>query len=230
MVKTKGFVMKFKILVMSCDKYLPYTSDLFQHCIEKYWKNHPQVYYCTESVDNKYYQTIHSNYPVSEWTKRVYECLDQIDSDIVLVCPDDTFFRKQVNGKVLNKLCSYIDNKLIAINLEPPFDCYQVNEVLSIRNPQGKWLSSFMPQLWNKNKLMEILKDKALNPRQAEKIGRDLPYTFGIIATTNKDIDFGKVPHIYPYAIVEGKWAREMIKFTEQENIKIDFSVLGFFD
>ena len=222
--------MSLSILVMSCDRYHKYTSELFHHCIEKYWKNHPQVYYCTESVDNKYYPTIHSNYPVSEWTKRVYECLDQIDSDIVLVCPDDTFFRKQVNEQVLNKLCSYIDNKLIAINLEPPFDCYQVNEILSIRNQQGRWLTSFMPQLWNKNKLMEILKNKALNPRQAEKIGKGLPYTFGIIATTNKDIDFGKVPNVYPYAIVEGKWAREMIKFAEQENIKIDFSVLGFFN
>ena len=126
-VKAKGFIMSFKILVMSCDRYLPYTSDLFHHCIEKYWKNHPQVYYCTESVNNKYYPTIHSNHPVSEWTKRVYECLDQIDSDIVLVCPDDTFFRKQVNEQVLDKLCSYIDDKLIAINLEPPFDCYQDN-------------------------------------------------------------------------------------------------------
>lgn len=230
MVKAKGFVMSFKILVMSCDKYLPYTSDLFHHCIEKYWANHPQVYYCTESVDNKYYPTIHSNHPVSEWTKRVYECLDQIDSDIVLVCPDDTFFRKQVNEQVLDKLCSYIDNKLIAINLEPPFDCYQVNEILSIRNPQGKWLSSFMPQLWNRKKLMEILKDKALNPRQAEKIGRDLPYTFGIIATNNKDIDFGKILKVYPYAIVEGKWAREMVEFTKRENVEIDFNKLGFFD
>jgi hypothetical protein len=32
-----------------------------------------------------------------------------------------------------------------------------------------------------------------------------LPYSFGIIATGYEDIDFGKRPHIYPYAIVEGK-------------------------
>ena len=222
--------MSFKILVMSCDKYSKYTFDLFHHCIEKYWENHPQVYYCTESVNNPYYETIHSNYPVSAWTKRVYECLEQIDSDIVLVCPDDTFFRKQVNEQVLDKLCTYIDDKLIAINLEPPFDCYQVNEILSIRNPQGKWLTSFMTQLWNKKKLMELLKDKELNPREAEKLGKNTPYTFGIIATTNVDIDFGKKPNVYPYAIVEGKWAKEMVEFTKQENIEIDFSELGFFE
>ena len=222
--------MSFKILVMSCDKYSKYTFDLFHRCIEKYWENHPQVYYCTESVDNPYYETIHSNHPVSAWTKRVYECLEQIDSDIVLVCPDDTFFRKQVNQQVLDKLCSYIDNKLIAINLEPPFDCYNVNEILSIRNPQGRWLTSFMPQLWNRKKLMELLKDKELNPRQAEKIGKELHYTFGIIATGEKDFDFGKRFGTYAYAITEGKWAKEMIDFFKQENFYIDFSELGFFE
>ena len=221
--------MSLSILVMSCDRYSKYTFDLFHHCLEKYWTNHPKVYYCTESVVNPYYETFNIDYPVNMWTKRVYECLLKIDTDIVLVCPDDTFFRKKVNDKVIKKLCSYIDNKLIAINLEPPFDCYNVNEILSIRNPQGKWLTSFMPQLWNKKELINLLKDKELNPRQAERLGRDTPYTFGIIATNTTDIDFGKVLGVYPYAIVEGKWAREMEDFCKQENIEIDFSKLGFF-
>ena len=222
--------MSFKILVMSCDRYSKYTFDLFHHCMEKYWANHPKIYYCAESVQNPYYETFNIDYPVNEWTKRVYECLKKIDIDIVLVCPDDTFIRKPVSSKVLNKLCSYIDDKLIAINLEPPFDCYNVNEILSIRNPQGKWLTSFMPQLWNRKKLMELLKNKSLNPRQAERLGKDTPYSFGIIATTNIDFDFGKKPSVYPYAIVEGAWAKEMINFCKQENIEIDFSELGFFE
>ena len=222
--------MSLSILVMSCDKYAKYTFDMFHHCIEKYWKNHPQVYYCTETIQNPYYETINVDYNVSMWTKRVYECLEQLETDIVLVCPDDTFFRKKVNDKVIKKLCTYIDNKLIGINLEPPFDCYSVNEILSIRNPQGKWLTSFMPQLWNRKKLMELLKDKELNPRQAEKLGANTHYSYGIIATTNTDIDFGKKPNVYPYAIVEGKWAKEMIDFSKQENIEIDFSELGFFE
>ena len=222
--------MSLSILVMSCDKYAKYTFDMFHHCIEKYWKNHPQVYYCTETIPNPYYETINVDYNVSMWTKRVYECLEQLETDIVLVCPDDTFFRKKVNDKVIKKLCTYIDNKLIGINLEPPFDCYSVNEILSIRNPQGKWLTSFMPQLWNRKKLMELLKDKELNPRQAEKLGANTHYSYGIIATTNTDIDFGKKPNVYPYAIVEGKWAKEMIDFCKQENIEIDFSELGFFE
>ena len=221
--------MSFEILVMGCDKYSKYTNDLFHHCIEKYWSNHPKVYYCTETLANPYYETFLVNYPVDEWTKRLCECLKRLDSKIVLVCPEDTFFRKQVNYKVINKLCSYIDDKLIAINLEPPFDCTQVNEILAIRNPQGRWLTSFMPQLWNRKKLIEILEGKSLNPRQAEKLGVNLPYNFGIIATNTTDIDFGKRFGVYPYAITEGKWAKEMVEFAKQENIEIDFSELGFF-
>lgn len=221
--------MSLSILVMSCDKYSPHTSKLFNHCIEKYWTNHPKVYYCNETVDNPYYETFKINYPVEMWTRRVKECLEKIDSDIVLVCPDDTFFRKEVNDKVIDKLCSFIDNKLIAINLEPPFDCYQVNEILNIRNPNGRWLTSFMPQLWNRKKLIELLQDKDLNPRQAEKLGVNSKYTFGIIATNNVDIDFGKRLYVYPYAITEGKWATEIIDFCKQENIEIDFNALGFF-
>ena len=222
--------MSFEILVMSCDRYGKYTNDLFHHCLEKYWVNHPKVYYCTETIPNPYYETILSNYSVDKWTRRLKECLDQIDSDIVLVCPDDTFLRKKVNYNTLKKLCNFIDDKLIAINLEPPFDCNPCNEILSIRNPKGKWLTSFMPQLWNRKKLIELLKDKDLNPRQAEKLGVDTPYTYGIIATTNVDFAFGKQPHVYPYAIVEGTWAKEMIDFVKSENVEINFNELGFFE
>ena len=222
--------MNFKILVMSCDRYLKYTGELFHHCMEKYWKNHPEIYYCLETSDNPYYQTIHSNYPVDKWSLRLVDALKQIDSDIVLVCPDDTFIRKPVNDKVLKKLASYIDNKLIGINLEPAFDGVQVNEILTIRDSNKKWLTSMMPQLWNKAKLIELIGGRELSPRAVEKIGTGTPYNFGIITTNNTDIDFGKIKNVYPYAITEGKWAREIIKFCEQEGIEIDFSELGFFD
>lgn len=222
--------MNFTILVMGCDRYLEYTCDLFRHCIEKYWNNHPKVYYCLETKDNPYYETIHSNYDVSKWSLRLVYALKQIKSKVVLVCPDDTFFRKQVNSKVLEKLASYIDDKLIAVNLEPAYDGIQVNEILTLRERGKKWLSSMIPQLWNREKLIEIIGDKELNPRQVEKIGTNTPYNYGIITTNTTDIDFGKKKNVYPFAITEGKWAREMIDFCKNENIEIDFSKLGFFD
>ena len=221
--------MSLSILVMSCDRYHKYTSELFHHCLEKYWKGHPKVYYSLETITNPYYETININLGVNEWTRRLNGSLKQIHSNIVLVCPDDTFLRNKVNYGVIKKLCSFIDNQLIAINLEPPFDCYKVNEILNVRNPQGKWLSSFMPQLWNREKLIELTENVSLNPRQAEHLGRVTNYSFGIIARGTKDFDFGKKPNVYPYAIVEGKWASEMVDFCKQEQIEIDFSELGFF-
>lgn len=221
--------MSLAILVMSCDRYAKHTFEMFHHCIEKYWKGHPKVYCCTETIDNPYYETLKIDYPVSEWTKRLNGALKQIDTDIVLVCPDDTFFRKKVNYGAIKKLCSYIDNKLISINLEPPFDCYQVNELLCVRNANGKWLTSMMPTLWSRKKLIELTDNVSLNPRETERIGKGTNYNYGIIATNNTDIDFGKVLGIYPYAITEGKWAKEMVDFAKNEGIDIDFNELGFF-
>ena len=221
--------MSFKILVMSCDRYAKYTTELFHHCVEKYWKNHPEIYYCLETKDNPYYKTIHSNYPMEKWSLRLVEALKQIDSRVVLVCPDDTFFRKKVNYKAIKKLENYIDNLLIAINLEPAFDGYIINELLTVRDNRSKWLASMMPQLWNREKLLELLGTKELTPRQTENIGANTPYHYGIITTNNTDIDFGKIKGVYPYAITEGKWAREMIDFCKQEEIEIDFSELGFY-
>lgn len=221
--------MSFVILVMSCDRYAKHTSELFHHCIEKYWANHPEVFYCLETSDNKYYKTIHSNYPVDKWSLRLVDALKQINSKVVLVCPDDTFFRKQVDNETIEKLSTYIDDKLIDINLEPAFDGFQVNEILTIRDNTKKWLTSMMPSLWNKDKLIELIGGRELSPRAVEKIGKDTPYNYGII-NSNSYINFGKTKGIYPYAITEGKWAREMIDFCKSEQVEIDFSELGFFD
>ncbi len=218
------------ILVMSCDKYSTDTFELFHHCVEKYWPEHPKIIYCTETVKNPYYYTINSNYSVNKWTRRLEECLNQINDDLVLVCPDDTFFRKTVNTNTIMRLSQFIDDKLIAINLEPALECTPCNEVLSIRVPNGRWLTSMMPQIWNRKKLIELIHGKDKSPRETEHLGKDVPYVFGICATAPQDIDFGKKPHVYAYGIVEGKWAREIVDFCEQEGISIDFNKLGFFN
>ncbi len=54
-----------KILVLSCDNY----SDLFEpfhYCIEKYWPEHPEIIYTTETIINPYYKTICKNYPIEK--------------------------------------------------------------------------------------------------------------------------------------------------------------------
>ena len=82
-----------KILVLSCDK----NEDLFKpfyHCIEKYWPNHPEIVYSTESVVNPFYKTISLNYDLEHWTDRVRETVKQIDDDYILFMVDDIFIRE----------------------------------------------------------------------------------------------------------------------------------------
>ena len=86
-----------------------------------------------------------------------------------------------------------------------------------------------MPQLWNKEKLIELIAYRELNPREVERLGTNTQFNFGII-NSNKYFDFGKMSGVYPYAITEGKWAKEIVGFCKNEGIEIDFEELGFFN
>ena len=100
------------------------------------------------------------------------------------------------------------------------------------QNYMGKWYeiarlpNHFQKGLSNVYANYSINKDGTI---KVENIGTNTPYNYGII-NSNKYFDFGKKVGIYPYAITEGKWAREIIDFCKQEQIEIDFSELGFFN
>ena len=80
-----------KILVLSCDKDID-IFDAFHHCMEKYYPNHPEIIYATESVNNPYYKTICKNYPLNKWTRRIRETLEEIPDNEILIMIDDVFY------------------------------------------------------------------------------------------------------------------------------------------
>lgn len=222
--------MSFKILVMSCDKNAD-LFDLFYYCMEKYWPTHPEIVYSTEQCINPYYKTICKNYPLEQYTRRLRETAKEIDCKNLLVMMDDTFIRKPVNAKLLNKLTTYINNYMISINLEPPRPFKPIdlkfNEILNIRHPSGRYHSSLQPQIWNKEKLIELFSIDC-NPWEAEKLGDESVFTFGNIATSNIDFDYGKIPDKYPFSLVQGKWTKEVKDFFDKEGLKIDYEKRGF--
>lgn len=116
-----------KILVVSCDK----NTDIFQpfyHCMEKYWKNHPEIVYATENVQNPYYKTVSFDIPLENWTKRIRKTLDCIDDDKILFMVDDCFVRDYVDidriKYVEENLCGNIAN----FNFEQSWD---INDMAS---------------------------------------------------------------------------------------------------
>ena len=59
-----------KLVVLSCDKNQD-IFDAFHHCMEKYYPEHPEIIYITETIKNPYYKTIFSDIELDKWTKRI---------------------------------------------------------------------------------------------------------------------------------------------------------------
>ena len=104
-----------KILVCSCDKNEKLWYP-FNHCIEKYWPEHPEVIYSTETIQNKYYRTICKNYPLTKWTRRVRETVYEIDDHYILLMCDDVF----INDFVINSDVISLENNF-------PYNCAAIN-------------------------------------------------------------------------------------------------------
>ena len=107
--------MGIAIVVMSCDK----NQDLwlpFHHCMEKYWKNHPEIFYSTETKVNPYYQTICRDLPIDKWTRRVRETVEQIPYKHILLMVDDLFLRDYVDNDLILSLSSYVNGNVASLN------------------------------------------------------------------------------------------------------------------
>lgn len=218
-----------KILVMSCDKNKD-IFDIFYHCIEKYWKNHPEIIYITETVKNPYYKTICKNYPFDLWTKKIREALKEINDNKILLMADDIFIRNYVNESRIKYVEENLKDNIALFNFEKSFDN---NDLLSkyenfkIRNPKGIAITSLMCGMWQKDKLLTIL-NITCQPWEIERlnIAHDFEY---YINSGDFIIDFG---YTFPntMGITKGKWAREIIPFFEKENIKVNYECRGFYD
>ena len=110
-----------KIVVLSCDKNDD-TFEPFHHCLEKYYLNHPEVIYFTETKKNPYYKTICKNYPLNQWTKRIRESLQEVDDNKILIMVDDVFIRKLVDEERIKYACDNLKDNIACMNFELAFD------------------------------------------------------------------------------------------------------------
>lgn len=215
-----------KILVMSCDK----NEDLFypfHHCMEKYWPEHPEIIYSTETVTNPYYKTICKNYPLEKWTKRIRETVEEIDDEFILILCDDLFIREPVTQDV-ESLCSYITGKIANINFEKTFDKEdkRFNDLLLVRSKDGKYKNSCLCSLWNKKYLIKVF-SKDATPWQMEQLNQTYDFTYLIL----KDyiLKWEDPNTHWRWGLVrKGKWKKEAKDFFDSEGVIIDYNKRDF--
>ena len=216
-----------KILVLSCDKNKD-TFEPFYHCIEKYWSNHPEVIYKTETVLNSYYKTICTDYPLSSWTKGVRETLKQIDDNHILLMMDDIFIRQPVDTERVYYADTHFKENIAMFNFEKSFDSNDESTDLigfKKRKHCSDYEVSIMCGLWDKDKLLNVIAEDS-DPWTVEFRQNNCNYDY-YINSGDYIIDWGYRTW-HPSGIFKGRWCREIVSFFEQENIKMDYSLRGF--
>lgn len=219
--------MSLSILVMSCDR----NKDLwlpFHICVEKYWKDHPKIIYSTETLENPFYDTIHLDYPIDKWTKRVYDTVKDLECDNILLMVDDIFIREQVDNKLIENIENYIGGVIGGLNFERKFDINDIplDSNVSLRNPFGKYKTSVMCQLWNKKALLDIFNCEK-DPWTFEKDNNSKKYLF-LISNKGNFINWGYNDKKW-FGVRKGKWCLECKEFFEKEGIEIDYSIRGLY-
>lgn len=218
-----------KILVLSCDKNQD-TFEPFHHCMEKYWPEHPEVIYSTESLPNPYYKTICINYPLDKWTLRIKKTLDVIKDDKILIMIDDCFIRNRVDVERVNYTEKVLSGNIACLNYEKAFDKNDLPTNINgfkRRRHGSDYEISIMCGLWDKQKLKDVLGEPR-DPWSVELKPNNHGYDF-YINSSDYIIDWGYRPFIYA-GINKGKWCREIVPFFKSEGIEVDYSKRGFYN
>ena len=210
------------ILVASCDK----NTDIFEafhHCIEKYWSDHPEIIYKTETVQNPYYKTLCADYPLDKWTRGMREVLEKIDDDKILLMIDDIFIHAPVDTERLNYAVEHLTGNIANMNFELSFDPYDEPteiEGFSKRREGSPYQVSIMCGLWQKDKLIKVLSVDQ-DPWSVEKDQKTYGYDY-LINDGDFIIDWGYHNTFYPVGLVRGEWTREAIHFLKSEGLEVN--------
>ena len=217
-----------KMLVLSCDNCED-TFEAFHHCVEKYYPNHPEIIYATETIKNPYYKTINKNYPLSIWTKRIRETLKEIDDEQILIIMDDCFIRQPVDTERIEYLSTQLKGNIAMFEFEKSWDPND-EETNIIGMKKRKHGSSYEVcincSLWQKDKLIDVL-SRDSDPWDVEVNQDNKGYDY-YINSGDYIIDWGYVTWI-PTGIFRGKWCRNIIPFFEKEGIEVDYEKRGFY-
>ena len=216
-----------KILVMSCDK----NNDLWEpfHILtEKYWPDHPEIYYLTETLDNPYYKTIKKDYPITSWSRRVCDATKEIDDNKIFITCDDLFLSGPVDTKKLLEMIEIVDENTGSLNLHKQFSPTEqvINPDVQLRPKGALYNCSVMCSVWWKDNLIKVF-NVDLTPWDFEKTVDDLGLNYYVY---NHDHDFltFRNNNYFMFGLWRGKWSFHAYKLLTNEGIRMDFNRRGF--
>ena len=108
------------LLINSCDAYSD-ILDTFFELLHRFWPDLKyEIVLSTETLNytNKYFQirNIHPNNVKCSWTRRIYETLENIQTDYVLLLLDDLFIYDFVKNDKILKCLKYLKKDKNIVN------------------------------------------------------------------------------------------------------------------
>lgn len=229
------------LLIASCDNYSDLWDPFFE-LLNRFWKDlQYDIVLSTESSNyvGKYHKinNIHPSLPSVSWSKRIYDSLDKIENDYVILMLDDFFLKGKVDNERVTKTLNWLKaNKNIATFTYWPisFDGIETNfEGFEERPKVAKYKVSAILGIWNKKTLMKYLCDYDENAWQWEINATERANTKykndKFYITINND------DQIFPYdftseGLFAGKWFKNTVPLFKRLKIDIDFEKRGFYN
>jgi len=214
------------IVIMSCDSY----SDLWQPFFilyNKYFPNKHQTHLISENKECEYCNTIKQQ---GKWTKRLREGLKQIDSEYILLLLEDFFIQNKVDTERIQYCLDNFNDNIATFNFEKTYSIEDKETDLKDfkqRNKNGRYKLSCQAGIWDRNKLIELLRDD-LDPWEWEESKPNKEYEF-YINSGDFVIDYGYENHEW-FGIRKGKWTLKAIELMKKEKIDIDFTKRGIYE
>ena len=219
------------IVCFSCDKN-DEVWPTFYACLNKYWPHHPKTYLFTET---KYYplmKTINFDYPLDKWTTRIYKSLEVIPQNKIIFICDDCFLDDYVNLDKLKNCINLLKDNVAYINFELSFDSRDGNSIypgFKVKTEKSSFKLSLLCGLWDKQKLMTILKHKEQSPWKLE--GSQFINGYDVYQVDKeKVLSWFRDGPMMCGAKYSGKWSRDLPAFLEKEGIEMDLAKKGFND
>lgn len=231
------------VLVCSCDKY----EDIWDPFFTLYKKNcsnlNLPIVLNTESKDYKFegldIKTLNlygKDDKAVTWSQRLIDTLNCIDSELILMLLDDFFIVNAIDDQKINDCIKWMlnDRNIAAFYLVPlKKDSINDNKYpgFVLRSKKDNYMLSCQAAIWRKEHLLKYLRPHE-SPWEFEVLGSkrckrydDKFYVYSQNNSTkiiDYDWEIGGALH-------RGKWTKSGLKIINDNNIKIDTSIRGYY-